>query len=112
MKRLTKKIKVRGKETYRINPSLQHRGEVKLGKLEDIEEELGIELITLLKALIDDKVYVKWRNKGILMKGICLRNDLRPMRLDYTSVEYPNYGNKCLLKDYGKTWAFTKEELE
>ena len=82
----------------------------KLGQLEDIEEELGIDLITLFKAL----------EKGIV---VCCNNTfggernvfilLTPDRL---SIEYKW---KCLrkgtqkfyFKDYGKTWALTKEEL-
>jgi len=77
----------------------------KLGQLEDIEEGLGIDLIKLLSAksvyVIEvDKVYetqtplIDFVNKQIVLAH-------------YTTInEYYNFA------DYGKTWAFTKEELE
>lgn len=72
-----------------------------------IEEELGIDLITLFKALKQGGVYVKYGNKVdwcLMMKNFEIFGD----------------GNEILLmsqiklnpKDYGKTWALTKEELE
>lgn len=64
----------------------------KLGQLEDIEEELGIDLITLFKALKDGYWY-KEDNEIIF--------------------EEPNgEGLREMLCGYGKTWALTKEELE
>lgn len=93
----------------------------KLSKIEDIEEELGIDLITLFKALKDgiivyyeDEERYKFHNDlrieyhktlgwGLVyIYGSCCRNDM-PMMLDMEFYE---------LKGYGKTWALTKEELE
>ena len=93
----------------------------KLKSLEDIEEELGIDLITLFKALKDginvyyeDEERYKFHNDlrieyhktlgwGLVyIYGSCCRNDM-PMMLDMEFYE---------LKGYGKTWALTKEELE
>ena len=93
----------------------------KLGVLEDIEEELGIDLITLFKALKDGiNVYYEGEERyqfhnnlrleyhktlgwGLVdIYGSICRNDM-PMKLDMEFYE---------LKDYGKTWALTKEELE
>ena len=78
----------------------------KLKLLEDIEEELGIDLITLFTAL----------KEGIFI------NDNGPVYRDYIrSIEYWSdcwgfISNDAyidvLLKDYGKTWALTKTELE
>lgn len=76
----------------------------KLGKLEDIEEECGIELTTLHKLLKQGFVYIKTnagieRNKGFIIDnmGLWSQEKLNP-------------------KDYGKKapggWALTKEELE
>ena len=84
----------------------------KLGRLEDIEEELGIDLIAFVKLNKTCKIYDK-EEEGF-------------MDFDYIDIE-----NKCLVcvddfdemsggyldfyyyfKDYGKTWALTKEELE
>lgn len=93
----------------------------KLSKIEDMEEELGIDLITLFKALKDginvyyeDEERYKFHNDlrieyhktlgwGLVyIYGSCCRNDL-PMMLDMEFYE---------LKGYGKTWALTKDELE
>jgi hypothetical protein len=69
----------------------------KFGELEDIEEELGIDLITLFKAL----------KNGIYGKvGKNIENILAP---------HFSWHNKEIyifkIQDYGKTWALTKEEL-
>lgn len=80
----------------------------KLGQLEDIEEELGIDLITLCKTFEED-IYIKPDNKIIFV--------------NYDKKEYRFYegnincntddGNFTVsIDDYGKTWALTKEELE
>lgn len=73
----------------------------KLGQLEDIEEELGIYLITLFKAL-KNGIYCKIENK-----------------IEHISAPYLTWHCKkiyicdiCNLNDYGKTWALTKEDLE
>ena len=106
----------------------------KLSKLEDIEEELGVDLVTLFKALKNgicskagDYVYCSWDDEPRLIGP----KDLRLGIVRY--IEYKNKTDKpsideetlCLfeqpyeiphhpvrLKDYGKTWALTKEELE
>lgn len=90
----------------------------KIGLLEDIEEKLGIDLITLFKALKDginvyyeDIVRYKFRNNlrleyhktlgwGLVyIYGCSCRNDM-PMKLDKEFYE---------LKEYQKTW-FLKED--
>ena len=78
----------------------------KLGQLEDLEDELGIDLIVLFKAL----------KSGIYHKiGNCLyfRDNLD---FDFNShLLFKNiYGSYTVFdtKDYGKTWALTKEELD
>jgi len=85
----------------------------KLGRLEDIEEELGIDLITLFEAL----------KNGVYWKGNCIFSSKsngvyfedRP-KLDIENKLLRNLSqvNKdyVYFKDYGKTWALTKEELE
>lgn len=75
----------------------------KLGQLEDIEEELGIDLITLFKAL-KNGIYGKIGNK--------IESILAPHLSWYNQEIYI-----FKIKDYGKTWALdkkdlTKEELE
>lgn len=78
----------------------------KLADLEDIEEELGIDLITLVKAS-KSKVFVKFTNSF---------HDLKDFNLDIENKrfiqKYINWDFELKFKDYGKTWALTKEELE
>lgn len=108
----------------------------KLSALEDIEEELGIDLVTLCKAF----------KNGIWSKGGCypgsgcyLDNEpyfIEPGKIELGSAWYFEFACKgdctnggeealCLymnnseekvfrvrVKDYGRTWALTKEELE
>ena len=99
----------------------------KLGKLEDIEEELGIDLVTLFKIIKQKYVYTNRFNKRIeqfvltkidgIEKDYLGRNYLR---LDFQEVEYDDNGNEIDsiihwipdTRDYGKTFALTKEELE
>lgn len=67
----------------------------KLGQLEDIEEELGIDLITLFRAF----------KNGIYYKG-----------KDHNTINFCKVKESIYvkLKDYGKTWWLEKpkEELE
>ena len=78
----------------------------KLGRLEDIEEEFGIDLVILLKA-VKNGVWCK-RCDGAFVEHC-------RFWIDY----WTNYatGEKGMLvcgmdiKDYGKTWALTKEEI-
>ena len=75
----------------------------KLAQLEDIEEELGIDLITLFKALKDGVYYLDAQKKlrWCQAKNLVIsQKALRVYRHRYK-----------LFKDYGKTWALTKEEL-
>lgn len=84
---------------------------IKLGQLEDIEEELGIDLITLIKAL--NGIYYRFNQKD----DIC---QMKVPMLRIINKEYCWICPKWMtttwmnvkLKDYGKTWALTKEKLE
>lgn len=99
-------------EPCEIKPLFDEKTQNKLKAYKDIEEELGIELVVLIKAL-KDGIYWKGTTcvdtKGIFFEdkpkinirakcltNICFRKDLE--------VVY--------FKDYGKTWALTREELE
>ena len=88
----------------------------KLQLLEDIEDELGVDLITLFRAFKDD-VYIKLED-GRIIEGFGAMIEDNP-RFIYFSVhgedvnsiaDYDSYGVHT--KDYGKTWAFVEEELE
>lgn len=112
--RLTDKNKIKELITLEKNKVLMTDAdykELKLGKLENIEEELGIELITLFKAL-KNGIYRKDDN------GKIYYFDLKGSVLDFNEkmiVDNPIddiYGETFLLKDYGTTWSLVKEELE
>lgn len=77
-------------------------------KLGNLEEELGIDLITLFK-ILKNGIYVK--EKFYASSNICYTTP----DLSYLEGKGFYLGLKrladCLI-DYSKTWAFTKEELE
>lgn len=135
MERLTKK----DKNGFLIIPNEQliKQTEVlgryidKLGQLEDLEEELGIDLITLFKAL-KNGVYIKFfcgcsSNFGKTKKA---KFTERVLHFKATDIHIPektitfevfdktnnsiwNGGEEeVLIKDYRKTWFLTREELE
>ena len=81
----------------------------KLGQLEDIEDELGISLITLFKAF-KNGCYGIQNGKVYKMNIVRLDNQDKENIILFRNK---TYGGECyLLKDYGKTWALTKEELQ
>ena len=75
----------------------------KLFELENIEEELGIDLITLFKALKKGVYYRNTQKEINHAKNIRLSFAYKTLVVDYRTYKY--------LCDYGKTWALTKEEL-
>ena len=93
----------------------------KLGQLEDIEEELGIDLITLFKAFKQGYIYldIKENNNGITkivkfeVGGILFDKKDKVWRLTNDDrYDGAYYGSLATNKNYGKTWALTKEELK
>ena len=68
----------------------------KLGKLEDIEDELGIELTTLF-GMLKNGFYIKDETGILFVQNVEQWEKLKQYS-DFTS-------------QYGKTWALTKEEL-
>ena len=83
----------------------------KLADLEDIEEELGIDLITLFKALKNNKVWVRTL-KNNFHKSIECREGVRIESFFWLNVKNSDgHWVDYRIKDYGKTWALTKEEL-
>lgn len=82
----------------------------KLGQLEDIEDELGVDLILLGKAI--KGVWIK--NKSVKepfhigSPYICFaRNNKRELEMKFCACTI-----WYCFKDYGKTWALTEEELK
>ena len=110
MVRLTKAVSVKGGK-YVFDDLLDTQIVAdKLGLLEDIEEDLGVDLIKLLTA---DEIYYKAHGEiesnifdvSFYSFLILVRVYHSPYRKD---DEHFAFG----FNDYGKTWAFTKEELK
>ena len=100
MSRLTKKNEQGGYYSDYCGPERQPEIQ-KLGELEDLEEEFGIDLAILFKALKEgffDRLgeYHHFSNLYFSDEEI------------FDSYEKVSFN----LKDYGKTWALTEEELK
>ena len=98
---------------------IQVLGTNKLGKLEDIEEELGIDLITLFKALRNgiwtnqEQCYGDEKQGKIRFFQVRLLLEENAVGCIHNSMWKGKEVIRTLyFKDYGKTWALTKEELE
>ena len=108
MNRLTKKNAIGYFPAYERETKENYYDLVhKLGVLEDLEEEIGIDFITLSKILKQRFVYnndqVKIELLGLHIKSeeLCL----------YGFVEDTTHAVYLSLKEYGKTWTITKEKL-
>ena len=80
---------------------------VKLKSLEDLEEEIGIDFITLSKILKQRFVYDKDQVK-IELLGLHIKSNELYL---YGFVEETMHAVYLRLKNYGKTWTITKEKL-
>ena len=108
--RLTKKNNGQGSWTqfgdkYLPAHNIRHKQCVnKLGQLEDIEQGLGIDLITLFKGMKEGVYCIECEDKV----------NLELVYSDFFGCfifeDYIPHFHR--LTDYGKTWALTKEELE
>ena len=97
----------------------------KIKALEDIEEENGFDLITLFKAL-KDGFYIKYNDKIVHIlpdKHITINfwyktiNVFIPPKFFIDCKKGEDYLSETIdeeywFKDYGETWALTKEELD
>lgn len=113
MSRLTEKNEKLGYIwTKEENFSMCHTNSMnKLGQLEDIEEELGIDLITLFKAL----------SQGVFLKNgnrvehhfvfLCKYQGKWALGYEY-SMRYGLQGWCLETKKYKQHWAVSKEELQ
>ena len=86
---------------------------VKLKSLEDLEEEIGVDFITLVKMLKDD-VYI---NDGGIVNEIGHVYKERVKSIEhwpvwgFTAGDDDEMKTLCAFKDRGKTWALSKEEF-
>lgn len=87
----------------------------KLGKLEDIEEELGIDLIKVLKAIKQGYIYKKLGDGSIIKVDVDMLNFEEGIRCGIFSKTYAegNYKQCYKMDTYlnSETWTLTKEEL-
>ena len=112
---LLKKLKKNNIDGQEVEDMLLDIIEEELKKhrmLKKLEEELEIDLITLFKAL-KKGVYVKYDSDF----GMTGKPNIKIVKDNATGVCYRDkkwYIQEVdtLIKDYGKDWALTKEELE
>ena len=96
---------------YLLNGTPKYKALNKLGQLEDIEEELGVDLITYFKLKKGTKVYTNspW------LKEECVIESVFGVGKDITYHICPSMYEKCGgyvgIEEYGTTFALTKEEL-
>lgn len=88
----------------------------KLGQLEDIEEELGIDLITYFEIKKSKIVFMKEEYPNNEIKNdiseMVVRSSQNGIDVCYKGfINIPECDISLHFKDYGKTWALTKEEL-
>ena len=117
MKRLTER---RNGLYYDIEECVVSNCSQKLGQLEDIEEELGIDLITLFKILEQGYVYTTFFN-NILEKWYfkCIEG-ISTTQLGERYLEIVFNENEYLegccnwvpdWKEYGENWSLEKQDL-
>lgn len=82
---------------------------VKLKSLEDLEEEIGVDFITLVK-MLKDGVYI---NDGGIVDEIGHIYKEKVKSIEHWPVWGFTAGDddECTFKDRGKTWALSKEEF-
>ena len=98
----------------------------KLQDLEDLEEDIGMSLLELFRILKHGRIIHKYKlfcdSKKFILEsciinglfyesGICGLEVYKEDDIGYIDEEYNDY-EYIYIKDYGKTWAIKKEELE
>ena len=89
----------------------------RLKHYEDIVEELGIDLITLFKVLKSKEVICKHERGIVYYETTLEKHIILGLAFDdeyYGLWVFDKFGDEIFYytKDYGKTWALTREELE
>ena len=86
---------------------------VKLKSLEDLEEEIGVDFITLVK-MLKDGVYIN--DGGIVGEiGHIYKEKVKSIEhwpvWGFTAGDDDEMKTLCAFEDRGKTWALSKEEF-
>lgn len=105
MERLTRVSNVRmnaDDDTFVVMAGDVNKAFNKLGRLERIEQELGIPLEVLFKALKEGIYHIRYDSIFVDLT-VTLKGNI---------VFQDSDNNLISLKDYGKAWALTREELE
>ena len=93
----------------------------RLKLLEDLEEDIGMSLLTLFRILKWGQIICKFRPMWDPKKTILVSRKINSLYYDgcYYKLEIDEDGDEGYIidydpyiKDYGITWALTKEELE
>ena len=111
-----------GLEYYFLKDEKKGLALQKIGQLEDIEEELGVDIYLYLRMTTGTTVFTKHEDLKDIKGYKQLKNGILEQMFEVYSY---NVRHKCFcfkvlgatrpiyyLKDYGKTWALTREELE
>ena len=85
----------------------------KLGKLEDIEDELGVDLSVYLRVCaLGRKIYVKFQGEVLEMKVVHkLVYDSEHKVFGFFAPPDGGFIARFPMSEYGKTWALSKDEL-
>ena len=103
--------------TDEINDSIYYR----LKLLEDLEEDIGMSLLTLFKILKRGQLICKFKPMWDPKKTILVSREINNLYYDgcYYKLDINEDGDEGYIidydpyiKDYGITWALTREELE
>lgn len=94
---------------------------LKLKDLEDLEEEIGMSLLSLFRIIKHGQLICKFRPIYDRKKTILVSRKINSLYYDgcYYKLEIDEDGDEGYIinydpyiKDYGITWALTREELE
>ncbi len=91
--------------------TLVQMGMNKLGEHEDIEEELGIDLVTFFKYLSAKEVFFI-NDHNEVRKAVVRSIDKKGLIVFEEAFYWGECDFTLYFNEYGKTWALTKEELQ
>lgn len=83
----------------------------KLEAIEDIEEELGIDLVTFFKYLSAKEVFFI-NDFNEIQKAVVRSIDKKGLIVFEEAFSWGECDFALYFSEYGKTWALTREELE